>query len=1169
MARWLGLFGVLLLGGCQPPTTPVGELTRFDPPNIQVLRPPRLRTPPASLVLSAPLSRSVDIVPRMGHAADVLGVDVRADGELAVSASRDGTVKIWDLRSGALLRTVTGVGKSSAVLVLGDGRRMLTAGQDGRLRIWALATGQLLRSIAVSSGSGDGVSPITALAVAPKGRRVAVADGTGGGTLAIYDLETGARERQVASTARVGALSFTVDGDALVSGDDSGALKRYDAASLELVRSIAGHAREITALDTSRDGHRVLSASADGRLKLWDVLSGALLSVVPAHSRPVRGVAVSHDAKRAVSASEDGTVKLWDLDDKRALVTMTGHAGAVTSLAAVEGEEGVITGGADGTLRLWDFAAGEAIAVIPARDDAAAHASLSASGRSALSVSAAGEMRLWDLAGLSVTRQWQGGAGITAAALSPDASQAISAATDSRGVSALRLFDIDAGRVLHTFDVRGGAVTTAAFSPRGLRALTGGMLGSVQLWGTAIRRPLRQLLGHTSPVRAVAISDDGRRGLTSAVAPMVGPDRVKLWDLDTGDELMSFDGYSVGTLTAGGREAVVGSRSGSLAVIDLAGGAVERTWPGHDGAVRAVAADRRGRVIASGDEEGLIKIWDNSREKLVRTLGGHRGAVHTLSFSADSRRVMSASEDGTLRVWRIDNGASVSFIARGDEWLAFSDDGFYAASPRGAELAYAVSGLRGFRLDQLAALHNRPELLLERVGGGAAALMEDFAARHRRRLRAMGATERELSESYGSAPGVAIEHLEQRGRLLTVGFRVASDGVPARYQLLLNGVPWFSVPKPVASEQIQEQVILGEGRNHIEIEVVDQAGARAIPASHVVRLAGERRRGALHYIGIGVSRYRHDGLGLKYAHRDAVELGRLLESATGAYREVHVHTLVDAQATKEGIATLAAKLAKAEVDDTVVLFIAGQWAHTRSLPADPVFLPHDGEPERLAATSASVASLAGLLTGIAPRRRLMIVDGCVSGDRDEQALRTALAEAARRGLSPRTSGALGLTPDVTPRTFLFQDHRMMLDAAQSGAVVLRASRGAELCYELDDQKSGALTAAVLRALSTPEADADENGWVDLAELQAFVGPAVANMTGGLQHPVLSRGGVEQEIRLPRVREVPPATQVIEHPLAARPPPGCGCRVAHSPTGAGPLALAALLSLAFAARRRRP
>lgn len=1162
------MFGALVVGACQPPTTPVGELTRFNPPNIQVLRPPRLRTPPASLVLAAPLSRSVDIVPRMGHAADVLAVDVRSDGEVAVTASRDATVKVWDLRSGALLRTVTGAGLSSRVVILGDGRRMLTAGQDGRVRIWALATGQILRSFAIGKVSGDGALPITALAVAPKGRRLVVADGTGGGTLAIYDLETGARERQVATTAKVGALSFTVDGDEVLSGDDSGALKRYDAATLELLRSIAGHAREITALDTSADGRRVLSASADGRLKLWDVASGALLSVIPAHSRPVRGVAVSHDAKRAVSASEDGTVKLWELDDKRALVTMTGHVGAVTALAAVEGDEGIITGGADGSVRLWDFAAGEAIFVIPARDDAVVSASSSESGRSALTVSSGGDMRLWDLGALAVTRQWAGGQGITTAALSPDASQAISAATDTRGAVALRLWDIDAGRALHTFDVGAGAVTTAAFSPRGLRALTGGMLGSVQLWGTAIRRPLRQLMGHTSPVRAVAISDDGRRGLTSAVAPMVGPDRVKLWDLDTGDELMSFDGYSVGTLSVGGSEAVVGSRSGSLAVLDLDAGTVERVWPGHDVAVRALAVDRRGRVIASGDEDGLIKIWDNHRDKLVRTLGGHRGAVHTLSFSADSRRVMSASADGTLRVWRLDNGASVSFIARGDEWLAFSDDGFYAASPRGAELAYAVSGLRGFRLDQLAALHDRPELLLERVGGGATALMEDFAARHRRRLRAMGATERELSESYGSAPAVAIENLEQRGRLLTVGFRVASGGVPAHYQLLLNGVPWLSAPKAVDKEKIQEEVILAEGRNHLEIEVTDQAGARAIPASHVVRLDVEKRRGALHYLGIGISRYRHDGLSLKYAHRDAVELGRALETAKGAYREVHVHTLVNEQASKEAIAALGDKLAKAGVDDTVILFVAGQWAHTRLLPADPVFLPHDGAPQRLVETTASVESLVGLLSGIAPRRRLMIVDGCVSGDRDDQALRTALGEAARRGLSPRTSSALQLSREMTPRSFLFQDHRMMMstEAAESGAVMLRASRGAELCYELDDQKSGALTAAVLRALSTPEADADKNGWVSLAELQAFVGPAVANMTGGLQHPVIVRGGVEQDIQLPRIQEVLPAARVIEHPLTTRPPPGCACRMADP--GTEGWWLAALALGALVGRRRR-
>ena len=1177
---------VVVSVGCQPPPAPPATLSRFNPPSLQILPPPRLRTPPESLVFASTLADGVQIVPRIGHQSDVTSVAIRSDGELAASASRDGTVKLWDLHSGALLRTLS-AGATVGVAILGDDKRLLTAGRDGRLRIWALATGQLLRTIA-PTGEPSSAS-ITAVALSPDGRRAAATYGADGGTLAIWDLETGKQIGQVATTSGVRALSFTVYGDAVFTGDDGGALKRFDGDALELSRTIAGHAREITTIAMSADGRRVLSASADGLVKLWDVASGALLVVLPAHSRPVRGVAVSQDASQAVSVAEDGAVKLWDLTNKRALVTMTGHGGAVTALTTVDGVRGVLTGGADGTLRRWDFAAREALTTIAAHEAAAAHASFSGSGRSALTVGSDGQLRLWDLSALSVTRQWDLGPRVSAAALSPDATTALTASSDTRGAVALHLWDMETGQPVHTFDVgSGNVVTSLTFSPRGTRALSGGMLGSVQLWGTAIRRPLRDLLGHTSPVRAAAISDDGRRGLTSAAAPMLGPDRVKLWDLDSGEELRSFDGYRVGTLAAGGAQAFVGSGDGKLAVFDLETGDAERTWEGHDRAVRAVAADARGRIFASADAGGVVKVWDNHRERLVRTLTGHQGAVHSLGFSADSERLMSVSEDGTLRVWRLETGASVALLARGDEWLAYSDDGHFTASPRGAELAYAVSGVHGFRLDQLAALHNRPDVLLERIGGGSTEQMADFEARHRRRLRDLGTTEQELARSYGNAPRVAITELAQRGRKLTVGFRVVSK-TKATYQFLLNGVPWWAEPKLVGEEHLAESIPLLVGRNRLQIEVVDAAGARAIPATHVVRYEPEvtpseaasgepepqrprssSSRGSLHYIGIGVSRYVHPGLRADYARRDAVTLGRVLEGARGAFRKVHIHTLVDEQATAEAIRALDRKLAQTAVEDTVVLFIAGHWAHTRSVPADTVFLPHDGEPQRLVGTTARFDALMGLLSGIRARRRLVIMDGCVSGDRDDEELRVALGEAARRGLIPRTSAALLPPRQFPPRSFLLQDQRLILGAraGEQGAVLLRASRGRELCYELDGQQSGVLTAAVIRALTTPDADTDANGWVTLDELQAYVGPAVANMTGGLQHPVLVRGGVEQNIELPRVRDVAPSTQVIDHPFEHRPPRACGCDLAGRKTGGGALYLALLLVVGLARRRAR-
>jgi MYXO-CTERM domain-containing protein len=247
-----------------------------------------------------------------------------------------------------------------------------------------------------------------------------------------------------------------------------------------------------------------------------------------------------------------------------------------------------------------------------------------------------------------------------------------------------------------------------------------------------------------------------------------------------------------------------------------------------------------------------------------------------------------------------------------------------------------------------------------------------------------------------------------------------------------------------------------------------------------------------------------------------------------------------------------------------VVALAGHWANTRASPADAVFLPYDVDLARLEATGVGWRKIAALFARAKPRRRLVIADGCVSGDRDRADLATTLAEASRRGLSLRTSPLLWETPGTPPRAYLFQGHRMLMDGDVGGAVLLHAARGDELCYELDDLKNGAMTAALLRALSSPEADADGDERVSLDELASFVGSAVANMTGGLQRPLLMRDGVEQALELPRLGEQPLVeTARPAPPPPVHPPPACGCGVGSGPGGGAWLAALLLLW-----RRRR-
>ena len=80
----------------------------------------------------------------IGHSNTITAVAVTPDGQRAVSASGDHTLKVWDLGSGRELRALTGHTSSVyAVAVTSDGQRAVSASQDHTVKMWDLQTGKL------------------------------------------------------------------------------------------------------------------------------------------------------------------------------------------------------------------------------------------------------------------------------------------------------------------------------------------------------------------------------------------------------------------------------------------------------------------------------------------------------------------------------------------------------------------------------------------------------------------------------------------------------------------------------------------------------------------------------------------------------------------------------------------------------------------------------------------------------------------------------------------------------------------------------------------------------------------------------------------------------------------------------------------------------------------
>jgi MYXO-CTERM domain-containing protein len=166
---------------------------------------------------------------------------------------------------------------------------------------------------------------------------------------------------------------------------------------------------------------------------------------------------------------------------------------------------------------------------------------------------------------------------------------------------------------------------------------------------------------------------------------------------------------------------------------------------------------------------------------------------------------------------------------------------------------------------------------------------------------------------------------------------------------------------------------------------------------------------------------------------------------------------------------------------------------------------------------------------------------------------------------------------------------------RSGAIVFSSSRGTEYSYETDELHNGVFTAAIVRALTSDEADTNHDEIISVEELRQYVSHQVAQQTAEAQHPTVDHDNTTVRFGFPIARgamnepeapatEAPvsmasrgleldanPSASTKMCPDPVRPPVGCGCSSAPDPSRdrSAEFLVAAVAVLGWARRRRRP
>lgn len=257
-----------------------------------------------------------------------------AGAKFIVSASRDNTVKFWDLETGFCDHTIEDHSDWVRCIAVRAASEVVSKGVGGANAGGGAAGGEA--SDPASEGSGAGRSLTSNLALVA----------TSGNDRNIYVYDANDKRAKVAELRGhdhvVEALSF------LCSSALPQKAKHATPSS-----KLANNANDAT----SNTWDYLASASRDRTVRLWTVANGgSCLSVFRAHENWVRGVVLHPSGNHILSCGDDRSIRVFDVKANRCLRTIEdAHAHFVTAIAMHPTLPIMVSGGVDHVVKCWQL----------------------------------------------------------------------------------------------------------------------------------------------------------------------------------------------------------------------------------------------------------------------------------------------------------------------------------------------------------------------------------------------------------------------------------------------------------------------------------------------------------------------------------------------------------------------------------------------------------------------------------------------------------------------------------------------------------------------------------------------------------------------------------------------------------------------------------------------
>jgi WD40 repeat protein/uncharacterized caspase-like protein len=324
-------------------------------------------------VVESPSGKQLYTLTPSGDTGPVLQTSFSADGTMlavvygavedphptATSFTRGAQVKLWDLKSGRELRSITPGEIPVQAEFSADGKSIAVIGGMGQLSLWDVQSGSKLRDLSASPMAN--FKPPTQIKPGQMPTMPNMADLSAMMTNVMGAMAAGTPGQSITS------MAFTSDGKMLATGGVE-SKSNIDFAAM-MSGAMNPKQKKGSKQPDPADMMRDFKVEAVGRIQFWDVSTGQMITSIKGHGRGVTKVAFSRDNKLLASAASDNTIKIWDVASQAVLSTLTGHTSAIESIDFSPDARLLASASDDGSTFLWDAKTGEHLLTLISLDD--------------------------------------------------------------------------------------------------------------------------------------------------------------------------------------------------------------------------------------------------------------------------------------------------------------------------------------------------------------------------------------------------------------------------------------------------------------------------------------------------------------------------------------------------------------------------------------------------------------------------------------------------------------------------------------------------------------------------------------------------------------------------------------------------------------------------------